>query len=255
MRLVPVDFGTPQLAAGDADRGDALEFTPATPTVLSAKPRELTNRPPGRDSLDVGDLARRFRSTSGLIASSESANAAVSGARSASAPLRSYPSAGSLRDIARGSDEGYDTCCAEEPREHPSPTVEHDGPACTCGRKIDETHSGFEFSRKQVPDAHDKHDDCYEKIRGDQREELGVVGIVGDEPTRLEDIETDRQRGERGSRQERRHPRGSWERHGLVLRLPLENSPSFDTSTRFAKSVRITLRLSGRRSRSAPIGC
>src|SRR5438445_399335 len=60
MRLVPVDFGTPQLAAGDADRGDALEFTPATPTVLSAKPRELTNRPPGRDSLDVGDWPDDF---------------------------------------------------------------------------------------------------------------------------------------------------------------------------------------------------
>src|SRR5437773_9141171 len=60
MRLVPVDFGTPQLTAGDADRGDALEFTLATPTVLSAKPRELTNRPPGRDSLDVGDWPDDF---------------------------------------------------------------------------------------------------------------------------------------------------------------------------------------------------
>src|SRR6266508_4998474 len=55
MRLVPVDLGTPQLAAGDPDRGDALDFTPAPLTVLSAQPRELTNRPPGRDSLDVGD--------------------------------------------------------------------------------------------------------------------------------------------------------------------------------------------------------
>src|SRR5438477_2211175 len=145
--------------------------------------------------------SKNCRRTSSCTRSPQSPNAAVSGARSASAPLRSYPSAGSLRDIARGSDEGYDTRCAKEPREHPSPTVEHDGPACTCGRKIDETHSGFEFSRKQVPDAHDKHDDCDEKIRGDQREELGVVGIVGDEPTRLEDIETDRQRGETGSRQ------------------------------------------------------
>jgi len=32
MRLIPVDLGTPQLAAGDADRGDALEFTPAALT-------------------------------------------------------------------------------------------------------------------------------------------------------------------------------------------------------------------------------
>jgi len=146
----------------------------------------------------------------------------VSGARSASARLRSYPSAGSLSEIASGGDDGYNTRSAKEPREHPTPTVEHDAPACPCGREIDEAHSGFELSRKQVPDAHDKHDDGDEKIGGDQREEFGVVGIVGDEPARLEDIEAERQRGERGSRQERSHPRRSWERHGLALQFRLE---------------------------------
>jgi len=50
-----VDLGTPQLAADDADRGDPLEFTPTTPTVPSPQPRELVNRPPDGDGLDVGD--------------------------------------------------------------------------------------------------------------------------------------------------------------------------------------------------------
>src|SRR5438874_13346312 len=57
MGLVPVDLGTPQLAADDADRGDPLEFTPTTPTVPSPQPRELANRPPDRDGLDGGDRA------------------------------------------------------------------------------------------------------------------------------------------------------------------------------------------------------
>src|SRR6266403_5501071 len=55
MCLVPVEFGTPQLAADDADRGDPLEFTPTTPTVPSPQPRELANRPADGDDLDVGD--------------------------------------------------------------------------------------------------------------------------------------------------------------------------------------------------------
>ncbi len=55
MRLVLVDLGTLQLAAGDADRGNPFEFTPSTPTVLSAQLRELANRPPDRDGPDVGD--------------------------------------------------------------------------------------------------------------------------------------------------------------------------------------------------------
>jgi hypothetical protein len=55
MRLVPVDLGTPQVAAGDADRSDTLEFTPTALTVLFAKPRELANGAPGRDDLDIGD--------------------------------------------------------------------------------------------------------------------------------------------------------------------------------------------------------
>src|SRR2546421_7002804 len=55
MCLVPVDLGTPQLAADNADRGDSLEFTPTTPTVPSPQPRELANRPPDGDGLDVAD--------------------------------------------------------------------------------------------------------------------------------------------------------------------------------------------------------
>src|SRR6266478_9314244 len=55
MCLVPVDLGTPQFAADDADRGGHLEFTPTTPTVPSPQPRELANRPPDGNDLDVGD--------------------------------------------------------------------------------------------------------------------------------------------------------------------------------------------------------
>ena len=87
MRLVPVDFGTPQLAAGDADRGDALEFTPATPTVLSAKPRELTNRPPAA-IVSMSVIGPTI--SSGLIASSESANVVLSGGLCPSASTRRY---------------------------------------------------------------------------------------------------------------------------------------------------------------------
>ena len=54
------------------------------------------------------------------------------------------------------------------------------------------------------------------KISGEQREEFGVVGIVRNVAARPEDIETDHQRSERGSRQERRNPRRSWERHSLA---------------------------------------
>src|SRR5205814_9540983 len=53
--LVAVELGTRRLAADDADRGDPREFTPATPTVPSPQPRELRNRPPDSDGLDVGD--------------------------------------------------------------------------------------------------------------------------------------------------------------------------------------------------------
>src|SRR5437773_936300 len=89
MRLVPVDFGTPQLTAGDADRGDALEFTPATPTVLSAKPRELTNRPPGRDSLDVSDWPNDFEVHLASSLHRSRRTLAVSGGRASNASPRS----------------------------------------------------------------------------------------------------------------------------------------------------------------------
>ena len=55
MCLVPVYLGTSQRAAWDPNRGNALELTPATAPILPAQPRNLPDRRPGRDGLDVGD--------------------------------------------------------------------------------------------------------------------------------------------------------------------------------------------------------
>ena len=40
MGLIPVNLRTPQLAAGEADHGDALEFTPVTLTIPCLRSRE-----------------------------------------------------------------------------------------------------------------------------------------------------------------------------------------------------------------------
>ncbi len=69
VRLVPVQLGSPYLAAGEADRSDAFELAPAARAILPPQTCAVADLGADGNGFNLGDLADDFKAHRRLIVS------------------------------------------------------------------------------------------------------------------------------------------------------------------------------------------